>query len=68
MRRGWADSEIQKDFETCRRNASIYEKLATRLRDSGFERTKINSGFSRTGFVIFGNLYFFSFTENFICV
>ena len=35
----WADSEIQKDFETCRRNASIYEKLVTRLRDSGFERT-----------------------------
>ena len=29
----WADSEIQKDFETCRRNASIYEKLATRLRE-----------------------------------
>ena len=35
----WAASEIQKDFETCRRNASVYEKLATRLRDSGFERT-----------------------------
>ena len=77
----WADSEIQKDFETCRRNASIYEKLATRLRDSGFERTtsqcrkkvkslrssmlKINSGFSRTGFVFFGNLYFFSFNGEF---
>ena len=61
----WADSEIQKDFETCRRNASIYEKLATRLRDSGFERIRINSGFSRTGFVFSGNLYFFSFNGEF---
>ena len=61
----WADSEIQKDFETCRRNASIYEKLATRLRDSGFGRIKINSGFSKTGFVFFGNLYFFSFNGEF---
>ena len=37
--RVWSDTDIQSDFETCKRNISVYEKIAKQLRECGYERT-----------------------------
>lgn len=37
--RVWSDRDIQSDFETCKRNTSVYEKISKRLRECAYERS-----------------------------
>ena len=39
--RVWSDMEIQDEFEKCKRNTTVFEKIAKRLRECGYERTAI---------------------------
>ena len=35
----WGDDTIQAALEGCKRNKQVYERVSSRMRDAGFERT-----------------------------
>ena len=37
----WGDESIQWEFEKCRRNAPIYEKVAKKMVEAGYERNYV---------------------------
>ena len=35
----WSEDNIQAEFEGCRRNREVYEKIVARMKEAGYDRS-----------------------------